>query len=516
MGLFDKRDEGKPGGSDAYMSNYFQGPETQQELRRITGQYITTSQRQPTVGTRKREAEYDPVVMGDWQVKPEAVSPENTQGNRIYKQDVLNARTQFALSNAPYQERKKQYDEALALAQQKRQFGNFGFVTAPKAEEATVAHPPAQQSTGGAENTATTEQEQAATSNPTWRGMDTAAGGRMIVDRPQAEGDQNIYRAVDDQGGTAVARWNSGSNPFQAQRTQQGLGFNADMAQQAVNQYGGVGSVRQVQGRPDLYAVRGNAGSYGFQGSADAAALFGAPVFNSAHRVQDGPNETFLRYRAEERARRAAPQQEEQELMGWVRRDKQRERESRERIAAQQAQLGYDTDASKNALTREQLAQQYGFNMAQAGNDALRTQAALGVSGLQQRRAMAQMEAFERWRNAKTPEERARAAQEIQLLSGSNQKENEREPKPDYQKLKDEMGNERLVRVEGDTYTPLTQAGQGRGLGEGDFKTPQIIAVYNAMPDEMKKRFDSAENDEARGKVLDEGFAWIKAQGKKK
>ena len=210
------------------------------------------------------------------------------------------------------------------------------------------------------------------------------------------ETDQNgrvtsVFTGTPNSPGYGMIRLTGTPNQQAAQRPQPGFGYNQDAAQQAVNQYGGIGSVRQVQGRPDLFAVRGNAGGYGFHGSARDAALFGAPVFNSAHRVQDGPNETFLRYRAEERARRAAPQPVEQGPMGWKRLKAKADNESRERIADMTTRLGYSTDAARNALTQQQLAQQYALGLGQAGNDALRTQAAFGLNSVQMQQAMQQM-----------------------------------------------------------------------------------------------------------------------------
>lgn len=209
--------------------------------------------------------------------------------------------------------------------------------------------------------------------------------------------------------------WPRSDDAANRQQAPAARGYDAAAAQRAaaMNPYGGAGSYRQVQGRPDLYYVQGNAGGYGFQGSAEDAARFGAPVFNSAHRVQDGPNETFLRYRAEERARRNAPQTD-QGPMGWKRLRARADNESRERIAA----LGYDQEMARQALQGRQIDQQFLLGMGNLANSNMQTQAALGQNAAQTLQTQALMEAYQRLRNARTPEERAQAAQEMQMLGG--------------------------------------------------------------------------------------------------
>lgn len=133
---------------------------------------------------------------------------------------------------------------------------------------------------------------------------------------------------------------------------------------------------------------------YGFKGSREDAERFFQPVGRpggyNPYRVDVGPT-LFNRLQEERRAAKATPQPAEQGPMGWKRLRDQMNNESRERIAEMTGGFGLTQAGLQDARAREQLAQQYGINMAQLGNDNLRTQAALGLSGLQQQQAMQQM-----------------------------------------------------------------------------------------------------------------------------
>ena len=320
--------------------------------------------------------------------------------------------------------------------------------------------------------------------------------------------------------GTATVHPRNGA----AGRPQAGLGYDPETARAVLarRMYGNINHLNQDGSQVAISPVAGqratNNPGYTFVGGNADAQRFFQPVGRPG-----GYNPYKVRFRTlfdEQLDARFAKRQEEprpqmdMSLPGHSRRLKYSE-DMRAWEAQRARNQGYDPKMAELALKQEEMAQkaealrQAGIGaglqwQGQAMDNAAKEQALNRTARIQRLQA--------RWIQSNDPTERAELAQQIQMLGGYGvNREN-----PDYRTLKDEMGNERLVRVDGDTYTPLTQAGQGRGLGEGNFKTPQIIAVYNAMPDEMKKRFDSAENDEAMGKILDEGFAWIKAQGKKK
>lgn len=477
------REEERLRGSNA-TAQYFQTPATQRVLNGNVG--YQTAQRQPTANEIARERRLDENYARIEQTR-------RNQGNAA----ALGLTTRYALQEGMFDagnQIKRGWNAATAPI---AGFLTGAFSSAPEDEGTSRSVNPSQSPpapvVSAEEMNRQAETNQQTPANTTTR---RTVGGVEADVTSDANGRvTQVQYGSPNTPGYGMIRLTGTPNRQQAQRPQPGLGYNQDSAQQAVNQYGGIGSVRQVQGRPDLFAVRGNAGGYGFQGSARDAALFGAPVFNSAHRVQDGPNETFLRYRAEERARRAAPQPVEQGPMGWKRLKAKADNESRERIADMTTRMGYSTDAARNALTQQQLAQQYALGLGQAGNDALRTQAALGLNSVQMQQAMQQMRQQQMLDNARQTYATARPGSQEwirarRFIEASNDgKENERKPERAMMELPD--GTKAPIQYNDDgTYTRMTEAQTGVDNRDYSLSDKEKKAISKNIPDNMKAAFE--------------------------
>lgn len=348
------------------------------------------------------------------------------------------------------------------------------------------------------------------------------------------ETDQNgrvtsVFSSTPNSPGYGMIRLTGTPNRQAAQRPQPGLGYNQDAAQQAAGwrnlhepgKYGGAGGYRNVRDadgniRPGLFAIRGNAGGYGFQGSEKDAALFAAPVWKPAYQVQNKPNLTFLQY---ERARRAAPaidsrpNWDDYKGMTWQTRIKKYQIDMDAWDKQRARAMGYDPEMEKLAMQREQLAQQYGFNMAQAGNDALRAQAALGLNWLQQQGQQlqnaqaARLDAIRRQMMTVRPgsKEWLDLYKNAQALEGNLGKQ-EQDKMSDVATINDPVNGSYQVQnirdANGNVYQRRVTEQGGQGHPE-DPNGEQLISILQRMtPKEQQKYLNGTQED--RRKMLQE------------
>lgn len=266
---------------------------------------------------------------------------------------------------------------------------------------------PTQRATGGGQAIAAENPAQpgrpANRQQPAAGGVENYTAGGLNFARSKNENGETVLAATDGSGGTARAVIHG--RPQTQGQAQPGLGLrDLGNGQAATNQYGGAGGYRQIQ--PGYYGVRGNnGGGYVVQGDEQAAKLFGAPVWNSAHKAQNGPNQTFLKYRAEERTRQAAnegrPNWDDYKNRTWQTALKTYQADMDAWDKQRGRAMGYDPEMAKIALQREQMNQQYGLNMANLANSNAQAQAALGLNALQQQQTMQQIEQNRNLENAR-------------------------------------------------------------------------------------------------------------------
>ena len=278
------------------------------------------------------------------------------------------------------------YDAAMQTIWPGRQTSQVNNAAAPQQN----APQPQRTTTGGGQAIAAENPDQQTAGNPQAPGgststMENWSGTNVDVQRDPATG-----RAKYVNFGEAGSGPNTGWGKVVGQAANQQAAAGQSRPGLGLNGMRDLGNGQVAVGQVDGFQNPG----YGFKGSREDAARFFQPVGRPG-----GYNPYKQRFRTlfdeQMDARRAAQNApspvEPQGPMGWKRLRDKMNNESRERIAEMTGGFGLTQAGMQDARAREQLAQQYGFNMAQLGNDNLRTQAALGLSGLQQQQAMQQM-----------------------------------------------------------------------------------------------------------------------------